>query len=532
MTSPHEGKGSPPAHPPSDGGLALVQERARRRVQLSLAVALLVVGAVALLGLVGAGRRAEGAVELLVPPRLQALRSRLQLVENSLMGKSGGAAMRLAEQAQSLQTALRNAQAVELRAGAQASGPATLQTLTALTPTAARVRAPATARRGPEVRYASAVSAGAARGPYPLDMSPTLARRGLSAAQKLAANLARYRSSARRLHEPRTPTVQGTKPAEHIEAAAPAKMNPWLMMPKNPIVSRPGASKAGAGPEVRQAVGGGRGMGVAARRVTVKQGRRVLREGEQILARRAKAARQVSQPRQRMVQIRPLLPGQKLPKGAKLLPRAEAAKLARLPGAIRTQGLRVQTMPEEEVEAPPEETIGDTGMTGSELRAFAESEKAKAKFLLGQAQGERAAASAELAASRQTIARGWGKHNKADALWEDAEKHMENSTALFRTYQMELAAGKAERDGGLAQKLDDIAARFARDAAAKHSAYEEALGGAGELKLVPYGIDAAAANSTEATTEAAGDAGSDGGSDGDTAESDEGDESEESEAAV
>ena len=68
--------------------------------------------------------------------------------------------------------------------------------------------------------------------------------------------------------------------------------------------------------------------------------------------------------------------------------------------------------------------IGDTGMTGSELRAFAESEKAKAKFLLGQAQGERAAASAELAASRQTIARGWGKHNKADALWEDAEKHM------------------------------------------------------------------------------------------------------------
>ena len=527
MTSPHAGRGSPPAHPPSDSGLAPVQERARRRVQLSLAVALLVVGAVALLGLVGARRRAEAAVELVVPPRLQALRSRLQLVENSLMGKSGGAAMRLAEQAQSLQTALRNAQAVELRAGAQASGPATLQTLTALTPTAARVRAPATARRGPEVRYASAVSAGAARGPYPLDMSPTLARRGLSTAQKLAANLARYRNSERRLHEPRTPTVQGTKPAEHIEAAAPAKKNPWLMMPKNPIVSRPGASKAGAGPEVRQAVGGGRGMGVAARRVTVKQGRRVLREGEKILARRAKGARQVSPPRRRMVQIRPLLPGQKLPKGAKLLPRAEAAKLARLPGAIRTQGLRVQTMPEDEVEAPPEEEIGDTGMTGSELRAFAESEKAKAKFLLGQAQGERAAASAELAASRQTIARGWGKHNKADALWEDAEKHMENSTALFRTYQMELAAGKAERDGGLAEKLDDIAARFEQDAAAKHSAYEEALGGAGELKLVPYGIDAAAANSTEATTEAAGDSASDGGSDGDTAEGDEGEESEE-----
>ena len=68
---------------------------------------------------------------LVVPPRLKALRARLQRVEDNLMGMRGPAALSLAEKAESLQTVINNEKAVELRTKvATSSGPATLQTLT------------------------------------------------------------------------------------------------------------------------------------------------------------------------------------------------------------------------------------------------------------------------------------------------------------------------------------------------------------------------------------------------------------------
>ena len=473
---------------------------ASSRSRLVLASALLVLAVVAVAAL--AQQQQAAATELFVPPRLAALRARLQSVEDNMMGASGSAALRAAKQAQSLQLVINNEEAVELRtAAASTPGPATLQTLTSF-----KARAPAiryqhkpAARTGPEITYASAVTAGAARGPDPLDTSGNKAVQARTAAEKLAANLARYRRGTRRMHGPQTPTVQGKKPAVHIEAAAHVKpnANPWSVVPRHPIVKHP-VHKAAL---PRRKVWGPRAVGGSKGKVTLKQGKLLLEEGDSILSRRVRHA-----PPKGFVEVRPLRPGQKLPKGAKLLPQADAAKLAAgAKGATRTQVLtRVMLDDEEGGESnstetgPPREEIGDTGMTVDELKAFAESEKAKAKYLLGQAETERNAAMTELDSSREMIAKGWGKHNEADQTWAEAEKHMANSTMLFSTYQRELATAKAEKEGSLAEEMAEIAEKFKEDAEEKHAKYEEALGESPDLDLVPYGMDAGNATDTTA----------------------------------
>lgn len=483
-----------------EGGVA---GRNARRSQQVLAAALGVIAAMAVVAGVGMHRQAS-VTELMVPPRLAALRARLQTVEDNLMGETGGQALRTAKQAQSLQLVINNEQAVALRAeAARTPGPATLQTLTSFQPHAKVIRAPVRAVREPEITYSSAVAAGAARGPSPLDTRWNRAKTALTAAQTLAANLARYEHSARKQSGPHTPTVQGNR--VHIEVAAHGKpagnVNPWSLVPKNPIVKgkHPVVHKAVHGAAQRASVRGPRKW---ARKWARKDGKVLLAEGRRILARSVKAGAKG------YVTIHPLLPGQKLPKGAKVLP--ASAALARHKG-VKTQGLtRVMldeaegaTVDEEGAEGDegnstslPREEVGDTGMTVDELKAFSAAEKAKAKFLLGQAEKERSNAMDELEASRNMIARGWGKHNTADATWADAEKHMANSTMLFSTYQRELATAKAEKEGSLATKMEEIAARFEEDAAKKHAAYEEAMGEAPDLNLEPLDLSPAANNAT------------------------------------
>lgn len=204
-----------------------------------------------------------------------------------------------------------------------------------------------------------------------------------------------------------------------------------------------------------------------------------------------------------------------------MLPRKDAAKLAGKKGFIKTQGLTRVMLDDEEPAAaegeegeegedgeegaagnstdtgPPRDEVGETGMTVEELKTFAGAEKAKAKFLLGQAEKERDAAMTGLEDSRRMIARGWGKHETAQNTLADAEHHMSNSTMLFSTYQRELATAKSEKEGSLAEKMEEIATKFEEDAAEKHASYEEALGESPELTLSPLVMDAG--NSTNAT---------------------------------
>jgi len=450
------------------GAAAVPLSRGSRR----LLAALLLLGAAAAVGLVLQGTGGE-ATELVVPPRLAALRARLQAVEDGMMGMSGADALRAAKQAQSLQLVINNEQAVALRAqAARAPGPATLQTLTAFKARAPAIRAAKAARAHgePEISYASAVAAGAARGPVPLDTTWKSRKQGLSAAQRLAANLARYRKGA--VRQPQTKTVQGSTVPIEAAAHGPSNVNPWSVVPKNPIVKRP-AHKAAAPHSVR---------GAMPAKVTRKQGKAMLVEGRRILARSythpPKGARR-------------LLPGQKLPKGAKLLVKGKN-------GVYHTQAL-TRVMLDDADGADAEgadaeggnstevrEEVGDTGMTVEELEQFAVSEKAKAKYLLGEGESERDAAMQSLDDSRNTIDRGWQKHEAADATVAEAEQHMAESTNLFSTYQREVALAKAEQEGKLADRMTEIADTFAEDAAAKHSNYEEQLGGAGDLDLTPY----------------------------------------------
>jgi len=319
----------------------------------------------------------------------------------------------------------------------------------------------------------------------------------MSAAQRLAENLERYKHGTRRLEEPQTPTVQGKK--VHIEAAShgPSNVNPWLVVPRNPVVKHPVHPKAA---ELHRVVPNRRVVRPRATRgkITYQQGRDMLQEGKKILAHRLP---------KRKIEVRQLRPGQKLPKGAKVLPRTLASKLVGSTGVLTTQALNRVMLDDAEPAAegdegnstdtgPPRDEIGDTGMTAEELKTFAESEKAKAKYLLQAAESERNTAMAELEDSRNMIAKGWKKHNTADETWADAEKHMANSTMLFSTYQRELATAKAEKEGSLAEKMETIATQFAEDAAEKHATYEEALGEAPTLDLVPYGMDAANATNT------------------------------------
>mmetsp|Transcript_21695 Transcript_21695/g.31789 ORF Transcript_21695/g.31789 Transcript_21695/m.31789 type:complete len:536 (-) Transcript_21695:390-1997(-) len=490
------------------------QGRSSARRQICLASALLVVCTVAVVAGVSLHRQAS-AVVLMVPPRLAALRARLQSVEDNLMGKSGRAALAAAKQAQSLQLVINNDEAVELRVkDVDASGPGFFQTLaTAFMPAKPGLsRASAsTSRTGPEISYASAVAAGAARGPIPLDTTWNKASEGHSAAQRLAANLARYQNGVRKMQGPHTPTVQGKKPVVHFQAPGTQRANPWSVVATHPIVHParkvPLVHRASA---PRRSVWGPRVMAAMMGKPSIKDGKELLDEGRKILDSKEKISPKG------FIEVHPLLPGQTLPQGAKMLPRKEAAKLVGSHGVIKTQGLTRVMLDEpaaaegEEGEAgaeddaanstntgPPREEVGETGMTVGELKVFASAEKAKAKFLLGQAEKERDEAMAGLEDSRRMIARGWSKHEKAQSALADAEHHMSNSTMLFSTYQRELALAKSEKEGSLAKKMEEIAIKFEEDAATKHASYEEALGESPELTLTRHVMDAG--NSTNAT---------------------------------
>jgi len=478
------------------------------RRQLCLASALLVVCTVAVVAGVSLHRQVS-AVVLIVPPRLAALRARLQSVEDNLMGKSGRAALAAAKQAQSLQLVINNDEAVELRVkDVDASGPGFFQTLaTAFMPAKPGLnRASASASRtGPEISYASAVAAGAARGPIPLDTTWNKASEGHSAAQRLAANLARYQNGVRKMQGPQTPTVQGKKPVVHFQAPGTQRANPWSVVAIHPIVHParkvPLVHRTSA---PRRSVWGPRVMAAMMGKPSIQHGEELLDEGRKILDSKEKIFPKG------FIEVHPLLPGQTLPQGAKMLLRKEAAKLVGSHGVIKTQGLTHVTLDEpaaaegEEGEAanstdtgPPREEVGETGMTVGELKVFASAEKAKAKFLLGQAEKERDEAMAGLEDSRRMIARGWSKHENAQSALADAEHHMSNSTMLFSTYQRELALAKSEKEGSLAEKMEEIATKFEEDAATKHASYEEALGESPELTLTRHVMDAG--NSTNAT---------------------------------
>lgn len=441
----------------------------------------------------------QQATVLVVPPRLAALRARLQSVEDNMMGMSGADALRAAKQAQSLQLIINNEAAVQLRAkAARAPGPATLQQLAPF-----KVRKPAIRGSEPEISYGSAVAAGAARGPVPLDVTWNAKKQGLTAAQRLAANLENYHKGAGRTQ---TPTVQGPKVPIESAAHGPSNVNPWSVVPSHPIVKRPAHKAAVKHSAARRS---GRGAKPAKLgNVTPKEGKKVLAEGREILLKGA----------------RRLLPGQKLPKGAKLLVQGKN-------GVFHTQALRrVMLDGEDEAEAAGDgedeaeaggnstevrEEVGETGMTVEELEDFSAIEKAKAKYLLLAAQSEQTKALTQLDASRNSINRGWKKHEKSDDLFANAEKHMAESTNEYSNYQRELALAKAEEEGSMAEQMKDIAKTFEEDAAEKHGDYEEQLGGAPDLDLTPYVFGGSNSTSTTAT-----------------AEEGEGEESEDVEAAV
>jgi exonuclease VII small subunit len=470
------------------------------------------VGAVALLA--GMELHRQSATVLFVPPRLAALRAHLQRVEDNLMGETGAEALQTAKLAQSLQLAINNAEAVKLRAGAaKVPGLATLQALTTFKPT------PQAIRSGPAVTYASAVTVGAARGPVPIDTSAEQAKKSLTAAQRLAANLAKYHQSARRQRQPQTPTLQSKKVP--IEAAAPGtpNVNPWLVVPANPIAAHPVHKIAQHPAATHHSVWKPVAEYDQKGKVTFKEGKRLLQQGNKILANALKR-----------VQVHRLRPGQKLPKGAKVLPKGAKVEghVAMLAGRTgmrvatsSTQSLDGEEGGEEggevaaaEATAPVDadggnstevrDEVGETGMTAEELVDFAKSEKAKAKYLLGLGEKNKKKGEDELEESRSMIERGWDKHRTADETWEEAEKHAANSTMFFSEYQKQTALAEAEKEGSMAEKMDEISAAFAKDAEEKHALYEEALGEAPSLDLTPYSFDTGnSTNSTAASGEPA-----------------------------
>jgi hypothetical protein len=75
---------------------------------------------------------------------------------------------------------------------------------------------------------------------------------------------------------------------------------------------------------------------------------------------------------------------------------------------------------------------------------------------------------------------------------------------FFSEYQKQTALAEAEKEGSMAEKMDEISAAFAKDAEEKHALYEEALGGAPSLDLTPYSFDTGnSTNSTAASGEPA-----------------------------
>lgn len=479
----------------------LEAEASDRVARSRIVFASLLLLACAAVAVVSSGWAGQQATVLVVPPRLAALRARLQSVEDNMMGMSGADALRAAKQAQSLQLVINNEAAVELRdQAARAPGPATLQQLAPF-----KVRKPAIRGSEPEISYGSAVAAGAARGPVPLDVTWNAKKKGLTAAQRLAANLASYHKGAG------TPTVQGPKVPIESPAHGPSNVNPWSVVPIHPIVKRPKAHKAAVLHSAARSSGRG-AKPAKPGKVTPKEGRKVLAEGREILQKGA----------------RRLLPGQKLPKGAKLLVQGKN-------GVFHTQTLRrVMLDGEDEAEAAGgeeeadaegdaeggnstevREEVGETGMTVEELEDFSANEKFKAKYLLQTAQSEQKKALEQLDATRTTISRGWMKHEKSDDLFADAEKHMAESTNEYSNYQRELALAKAEEEGSMAEQMKHIAETFEEDAAEKHGDYEEQLGVAPDLDLTPYVFGGS--NSTNSTA---------------TAEEGEGENSEDVEAAV
>jgi hypothetical protein len=90
-------------------------EASDRGARSRIVFASLLLLACAAVAVVASGWAGQQATVLVVPPRLAALRARLQSVEDNMMGMSGADALRAAKQAQSLQLVINNEAAVELR---------------------------------------------------------------------------------------------------------------------------------------------------------------------------------------------------------------------------------------------------------------------------------------------------------------------------------------------------------------------------------------------------------------------------------
>mmetsp|Transcript_44032 Transcript_44032/g.68840 ORF Transcript_44032/g.68840 Transcript_44032/m.68840 type:complete len:244 (-) Transcript_44032:56-787(-) len=229
----------------------------------------------------------------------------------------------------------------------------------------------------------------------------------------------------------------------------------------------------------------------------------------------ARQARGTPHPPPGYVAMGVAMPGQQIPQGAVVLPQKAMSKLA-VGGHWETAGpkakLGMQSLRQafqtpaigrganildeaEEADAgnatnTSEPTIGSTGMTATELVAFANQQKMQAKFMLHDAKMERNGAYDELNAARGMIKRGWKKHLKAEALEQLSDEHLANATSLLNSYQMELATAKAQDSDELAEQLGEMAEKFKEEADEKHSAFEEAMANEGDLNLEPYNASA------------------------------------------
>eukprot|EP00960_Hanusia_phi_P036853 752563-Hanusia_phi.AAC.2 len=394
-------------------------------------------------------------------PRIAQLRQKLQNTENALMGMSGKEALAEAERAEILQQKINSLSSVQLSARKNL---ASFQTLAIVHPQK---------NSGLE--------------PHVYQPAASTREYRTKQAEDLARNLAQAHQHEQHLLQDDAPATRVMRPAHVIShqqknTKQGHKMNPWSVIPNKKVLHF--ARKA---------------RFLRSESFDRESDKSMLARGLNILS---QGKRTASAPHG-IVQVKELLPGQKLPKGARVLS-AQQLKLLQsrsFPMQASSRPTMLNRVMLDDVEgeeavnatAPAEPVVGDTGMTAAELDAFANSEASKAKFLLNQAKAERRNAYGELKESSDMISRGWNKHQKGEKFLEIAEEHMQNSTALLNSFKMNLASGRAEREKEFSDKLKNISEALEAEASEKHGIYETALQEAGELKFT-----SGSQNSTEA----------------------------------
>ncbi|EKX54415.1 hypothetical protein GUITHDRAFT_99895 [Guillardia theta CCMP2712] len=403
-------------------------------------------------------------------PRIAELRQKLQNTENALMGMSGREALAEAERAQMLQQKIDSLKSAQL---APRGNLAAFETLAIVHPRG---------NPGDRPHVYQPVAAG---GHYRTKQAEDLAR-----------NLAKAHQHEQHMMQENAPHVGIQRPAhvaprKQMSKRISKKVNPWSVIPNKKVLHYARKSQY-----MGQSFDHAEGFDSGSDKDILARGLSILSQG----TKRASAPGG-------FVQVKTLLPGQKLPKGARVLT-AEQVRLLRersLPLHASAKHTMLNRVMLDDVEgedssnttAPSEPEVGDTGMTAAQLDAFANAEASKAKFLLNQAKTERRNAYDELKESSNMISRGWDKHQKGEKFLEIAEQHMQNSTALLNSFKMNLASGRAEREKEFSDKLKNISEALEAEASEKHGLYETALQEAGDLKLT-----SASQNSTETEAEA------------------------------